>query len=65
MLPKSRNMDGKSEMDQKVMFCLMTRRKINSVRLILDFILGAIGAKRRKHATLSYDMFLTKVFIKV
>ena len=47
-----------------VMFYLMTRKRINLVRLILDFIIFTIGAERRRHATLAYNMFLIKVFIK-
>ena len=47
-----------------VMFYLMSRRKINLVRLILDFILAAINAKKRRLATLSYGIFLTRVFTK-
>ena len=47
-----------------VMFCLMTRRKINLVRLILDLILITIHAERKRLATLPYDMFLTRVFIR-
>ena len=46
------------------MFYLITRRKINLVRLILDFILLAVNAERRRHATLPYGMFLTRVFIQ-
>ena len=47
-----------------VMFFLMTKRRINLVRLILDFILAVVNAKRRRHATLLYGMFLMRVFIK-
>ena len=64
MLPQSGNIDVMTEVDHMVMFYPMTRRRINLVRLILDFILVAVNAKRRKHATLPYGMFLTKVFIK-
>ena len=46
------------------MFCLMTRRRINLVRLILDFILNAVNTERRRHATLPYGMFLIRVFIQ-
>ena len=42
----------------------MTKRKINLVRLILDFTLIAVNAERRRHATLRYDMFFTGVFIR-
>ena len=62
MLPRSGNTNVMSEVDQMVMFCLMTKRKINLVRLILDFIIAVVGAK--KHASLPYGMFLTKVFNK-
>ena len=47
-----------------VMFCLMTRRRINLIKLILDFILAAVNAERRNHATFPYGMFLTKAFIR-
>ena len=46
-----------------VMFCLMTKRRINLARLILDFILVTVHTERRRHATLPYDMFLTRIFI--
>ena len=64
VLPRSGNTDVMTEVDQMVMFCLMTIRKINLVRLILDFILSAVHAERRRHATLPYGMFLTKVFTR-
>ena len=64
VLPKSRNTDVMSEIDQMIMFYLMSGRKINLVRLILDFILSAIGAERRSHTTLPYSMFLTRVIVK-
>ena len=47
-----------------VMFCLMTKRVINLVRLILDYILLNVNAKRKSHATLPYGLFLIKVFIR-
>ena len=47
-----------------VMFCFMTKKKINLVRLILDFIIATVGAEKKKHASLPYGMFLTKVFNK-
>ena len=53
-----------SEVDHMVMFCLMTKRKINLVRLILDFIIVAIGVEKKKHASIPYGMFLTRVFNK-
>ena len=52
------------EVDQMVTFYLMTKRRITLVKLILDCILAVVNAKRRKHAALAYDMFLTRVFIK-
>ena len=64
VLPRSGNIDVMSKLDQMVMFYLMTRRKINLVRLILNFIISVIGAERRRHATLPYGMFLTRVFNK-
>ena len=57
-------MDTMTEVDQIVMFYLMTRRRINLVKLILDFILTAVNVERRRHATLPYNMFLSRVFIK-
>ena len=62
VLPRSGNTDVMTEVDQMVMFCLMTRRKINLIRLILDFILSTVNAKRKRHVALSYGMFLTRVF---
>ena len=47
-----------------VMIYLMMRRRINLVRLILGFILTVVNAERRRHATLLYGMFLTRVFIR-
>ena len=47
-----------------VMFCFMTKRRINLVRLILDFTLATVNVERRRHATLPYNMFLTRVFIR-
>ena len=64
VLPQSSNKDVMSELDQTVMFCLITRRRINLVRLIMDFILLAVNVERRRHATLPYGMFLTRVFIR-
>ena len=51
------------EMDQMVMLYLVAKRRINLVRLILDFILAVVNTERRRHATLPYGMFLTRVFI--
>ena len=64
MLPRMGNADVMTEVDQMVMFCLMTRRRINLVRLILDFILSTVDAARRSHAAILYSMFLTKVFTR-
>ena len=64
VLPRNGNIDIMSEVDQMVMFCLMTRRRINQVRLTLDFIIFTINVERRRYTTLPYGMFLTKVFIK-
>ena len=44
------------------MFCLITKRKINLVRLILDFMFFAINAEIRRRAILPYSMLFTKVF---
>ena len=38
-----------TDVDQMVMFCLLTKRRINLVRLILDFIIYSVHAKRRRH----------------
>ena len=46
------------------MFCLMTKRRINLVRLILDFTLAVINAERRRHAIFPYGMILIRVFIR-
>ena len=47
------------------MFYLMAKRRINLVRLILDFIIiASISAKKKKRASLPYGMFLTKVLNK-
>ena len=64
VLSSSGNTDVMTEVNQMVMFYLMSRTMINLVRLILDFILAAVNAKRRRHATVPYDIFLTKVFIR-
>ena len=64
VLPRSSSIDVITTVDHIVMFCLITKRRINLVRLILDFMLVAINAKRRRHATLPYGMFLTRVFIR-
>ena len=64
VLPQSSNTDVMTKVDQMVSFFLMTKRRINLVRLILDFILATVNAERRRHATLPYSMFLTRVFIK-
>ena len=47
-----------------VMFCLMIKRRINLMRLVLDFTLSAIHVERRRYATLPYGMFLTRVFLR-
>ena len=47
-----------------VMFCPMTKRRINPIRLILDYMLLAIDAARRSHAALSYGILLTQVFMR-
>ena len=62
MLPVSNNTNMMFGVDHMVMFCLITRRRINLVRLILDFMAPAVNAKRRRHATLPYNMFLIYVF---
>ena len=64
VLPRNGKTDVMTEVDQMVMFYLMTKRRINLVKLILDFILAIVNAERRRNATLPYGMFLTRVFIK-
>ena len=64
MMPRSGNIDVMTEVDQMLVFYLMTRRRTNLVRLILDFILATVNAERRRHAALPYGMFLTRVFIR-
>ena len=64
VLLRSGKIDVMSEVDQMVMFYLMTSRRINLVRLILHFIISVVGTERRRHATLPYGMFLRKVLIK-
>ena len=64
VLPRSGNTDVMSGVNYIVMFCLMTKKGINLVRLILDFIIVAEEAKQKKYASLPYGMFLTRVFIK-
>ena len=65
VLPQSGSTDTMTEVDMTVMICLMTKRRINLVRLILDFTIAAVNANRRRHAILLYGMFLTKIFIKL
>ena len=45
VLSRSGNTDVMMEVGQMVMFYLMTRRRINLVRLILDFILAIVNAE--------------------
>ena len=62
VLPRMGNIDVMTKVDQMVMFCLMTRRRINLVRLILDFILSIMDVARRSHAAPPYGIFLTRIF---
>ena len=62
VLPRMGNTDVMTEIDHMVMFCLMIRRKINLVRLILDYMLSAMDDARRSHAALLYGMLLTRIF---
>ena len=64
VLPRMGNTNVMTEVDQMVMFYLMTRRKINLVRLILDYMLFAIDEERRSHAAMPYGMLLTRVFAR-
>ena len=61
VLPRGGKSKVMTNVDQMVMFCLLTRRKINLVRLILDFIISSIHAERRRHFTLPYGMPLTRI----
>ena len=45
-----------------VMFYLMTRKRINLVRLIMDYIFAAVDPIRRSHVALPYGMLLTHIF---
>ena len=58
------NTNVMTEVDQMVMFYLMTRRRINLVRLILDYMLSTIDEARKSHAAMPYGMLLTHVFTK-
>ena len=58
------NIDVMTEVDHMVMFCQMTRRRLNLIRLILDCMLTAINDSRRSHATLPYGMLLTRIFAR-
>ena len=42
----------------------MTKRRINMIRLILDYMLSVIDAARMSHDALSYSMLLTQVFMR-
>ena len=64
VLLRSDNIDVMTEVDRVVVFYFMTRRRINLVRLNLDFILATVNVERRRHATLPYGMFPTRVFIR-
>ena len=52
VLPRMGNTDFMIEVDHMVMFYLMTRRRINLISLILDYMLIAIDNSRRSHAAL-------------
>ena len=64
VLPRIGNINVMTEVDHMVMFCLMTRRRINLIRLILDYTLSTIDDVRRSHATMPYGMLLTRVFTR-
>ena len=64
VLTRMGNTNVITEMDHMVMFCLMTRRRINLIRLILDYMLIAIDDSRRSYATLPYGMLLTRIFAR-
>ena len=63
-LPRMGNTDVMTEVDHMVMFSFMTRRRINLIRLILDYMLTAIDDLRRSHAALPYGMVLTHIFAR-
>ena len=58
------NTDVMIEVDHMVMFYLMNIRRINLVRLILDYMISAIDDARRSDAAMPYDMFFTHVFAR-
>ena len=64
VLPRMGNTNVMTEVDQMVMFCLMTRRRINLVRLVSDYMLSAIDEARKSHVAVPYGMLLTKVFAR-
>ena len=64
VLPRMGNSDIMMEVDHMVMFCLVTRRRINLVGLILHYMLSAIDDVRRSHVAMPYDMLLTYVFVR-
>ena len=62
VLPKMGNTDMMTEVDHMVMFYLLTRKKINLVSLILDYMLSAIDDARKSHAAMPYGMLLSRTF---
>ena len=58
------NTDVMTEVGLIVMFCLMIRRKINLIRLILYYILSAIDDARRSHVAMACGMLLIRVFTR-
>ena len=64
VLPRMGNTDVMTEVDHMVMFCLMTKRRINLIRLILDYMLSVIDVARRIHTTLPYGILLIQVFMR-
>ena len=62
VLPRGGDTEEMTDVDQMVLFCLLSKRRINLVRLILDFILSSVHTERRSNFTLPYGMLLTRVF---
>ena len=64
VLPRMWNTGIMIEVDQMVIFYLMTRRRINLVRLILDYTFSIVDTARMSHVALPYGMLFTCVFMR-
>ena len=62
VLPRGGDTEVMTDVDQMVLFCLLSKRRINLMRLILDFIPSSVHAERRRNFTLPYGMLLTRIF---